>query len=260
MNARLNSLRDYLRAKVQLKTPEEETDNIYKFEDEDLDRILLDAIKQHNPSYSLESLPREEEPFVLWLAEIEIYFSLASGNSRFYRISAEAGTEINRQQRVDHYMKLIEGRQRHYDTMWAQFTRLNPSQIETGDVYVKSPQTISRAWRLSDRPSINLESVTVRSTSVDLQWTVNRRSKSKYTLFKNTDLIVDEWEVPVWSEVAFLPLTKNSEVLMQTIDPTRNKYRAKDLLPNTKYHFAIVVIDELGKWGYSEITVETEEE
>lgn len=258
--ATLEQLRDALRERVRVKAPEEEADSIYKIPDEVLERTILESIYAHNPTYTIDTLPPQEVPFVMWLAEIEVYFNLASANSRYYSIMAEAGTQINRQERVSHYMRLIEGRQRHYDTMWAKFRELNPDTIQTGELIVRSPNTLHRAWRLSDRPSISLEVVRTTQTTADLQWSPYTKRRAKVSLYQHRGTIVDEWEIPLWHDGVFVPVSKDAKLLWSTLDPYRNKFRARDLKPGTKYHFAVVIQDTLGAWNYSEVRVETEAE
>lgn len=256
--ANLNTLVDILKSRVQLKAPEEETDVVYKVQPTVLEEIIIHSVSAHNPAYTVDTLPQEEEPFVLWLAEVEVYFALASGNSRFFSISAQ-GAEINKQQRVNHYMKLIEGRQRHYDTMWAKFKENNPNQVSTGEIYTFSPNALTRIWRLAERPSIVLQCVAKTPTTADLLWTV-KSSLNKYrvSVYKHSDLIVDEWEIPTWSDSTFIPINSNSTWLFSTNDLFINKYRVKGLVPDTLYKVAVVLVDNLGRWTHSEIELITD--
>lgn len=254
--ADLATLRSILMSRVQLKAYEQETDSTYKILSSTLDEIITNSVKAHNPSYTLANLPEEEVCFVLWLAEIEVYFDLASGNSRFFSISAE-GAEINKQQRVLHYIRLIEGRQRHYDAMWARFKELNPDQIKVSDIYTSSPNLLKRTWRLSPRPSIVLTAPVATSTSIDLQWTTEWKKAAKFVLYKHSSIIVDEWEEPIWHGGIKVPVAPTAEILFITVDKYRDKYRVRELTPATTYHFAVAMMDSLGRYGYNQITKTT---
>lgn len=255
--ASLEELRKVLRSRVGLKAPDEESDAVYKIPDEVLDEVLKNAAMAHNPSFTdITKVPEEQIPFVLILAEIEVYYALAAGNARFFSISAE-GAQINKQERVNHYMMLIQGRQQHYDMLWAKFKESNPNQIEAGEVIVRAPNLLNRAWRLTDRPSISLVVNKVRSDSVDISWDVSRKTKTRVNIYLHTDLIIDEWEIPIWADGVHIPISSKARLVWYSYNPFLNKFRIKGLKPNADYNIAAVVIDTLGKWNFSEITVTT---
>lgn len=250
-------LTSILRTRTRLKVPEEETDVIYTIPDSALQDIIEMSIKAHNPIYTATTLPENEICFVLWLSEIELFTMLCTGNAKFFKIQAQ-GAELNKQQRVTHYLKLIEGLERRYNIMWQHFLENNPDALQQGELIISSPHYLKRAYRLRERPSISLSTTSSTTNSIDLLW--DGFSKNKALNFRLYSLegnltIVDEYEI----EELFdgIPINKNSKLIYHTQDVNRNKYRVKNLKQNTVYEFAIVACTELGLWGYSEISAVT---
>jgi hypothetical protein len=256
--ADLVTLTSILRTRTKLKAYADETDIIYKISDPDLQEIIDMSVKAHNGSYTVTTLPEAEVCFVLWLSEIELFTELAAGNAKFFKIEAQ-GAELNKQQRVDHYLKLIEGLERRYNIMWQRFVENNPDRVTESELIISSPHYLERAYRLRERPSISLSITGSTLSTIDLTWDGFNRNKplnfKLYCLEGSNLVIVDEYDI----EELFdgIPINKSSELIYSTADVYRNKYRVKNLKSATSYTFAIIAFTDLGHWGYSEVTAST---
>lgn len=100
------------------------------FSDKELGAILKDAVKEHNPEYSIEDLPEEEEYLVLWLASISCWYALAAANAKQYKIGVE-GVNISKGERVGHYMRLATELQGKYN---ARVRSSDFASIEQGEL------------------------------------------------------------------------------------------------------------------------------
>lgn len=110
----------YFRKAVILKSPEVETDEAYKFTDEELWDMLTVSMWEHNPSYNEQNFPENELPFLMLLARKELYYRLATASAPFYPLSAE-GAELRKDYRFEHYMSLIRAITKEYDSLMERY-------------------------------------------------------------------------------------------------------------------------------------------
>lgn len=234
---------DYLRKSLLLKDPTIETDEAYKFTDEDLWEIIQLVIPNHNPSYTVDNYPDNETYFAILLAKKEIYYRLATSSAPFYPLEAE-GASLRKDYRFKHYMTLIRRVEIEYEQMWDKFERNIP--IKIGDIIIKSKHFTERNYNLADKPQIELTVDNIRDTSIDISWTKFDASKgmfSRYVVFVSTSPIYDEYEDEISSEANKIALIT---------DIHRTKFRIKDLNPNSTYHIAVVTEDLNKLQGFSE--------
>ena len=176
--ADLAKLTSTLMSRVQLKTPEQESDLVYQIPEGVIQDIIIDSIAVHNSNYTIINIPIAEVPFAMWLAEIEILYMLATGNARFFKIKGQ-GAELNKQDRVKNYMDIIRGIERKYDKTWTRFTKLNPMQIEVSEVIVKTPHHVDRTYRLLSRPTIFISIDAKTKNELDISWQSDDKSNKR---------------------------------------------------------------------------------
>ena len=238
----------YLRMSLVLKDPDIETDEAFKFTDDELWSIIQLVIPNHNPSYTVENYPINERYFAVLLAKKEVYYRLATASAPFYPLKAE-GAELRKDYRFQHYLALIRRVEAEYTLMWDKFD--SNRTIEIGDVLLQSKHFTARNYQLATIPTVELSIGTVRSDSIDVSWTkfdVPVGMFSNYSLYISETPIYDEYENTIdrkAKKVAFI------------IDYHRDKYRIKGLTPSTTYFVAIVSEDINKLKGVSEIVVET---
>lgn len=258
--ADLSKFQEVLRARFKLKALEQESDLIYKIDDLELESIINLAVVAHNASYTLDTLPQAEEPFVLWLAEIELLYMFASANARFFSISA-SGAAVNKQERVNHYLSIIDRLQRKYDSSWERFLSLNPEQIEVANSFIKGVSYGARVASLAQLPTVKLEVVKNTDTTADLQWKfITKLEPSIVYLYQSNSLIIDEWEEPVWMNGVHVPILPNAVNIFKVNNKFRDKFRVKNLQPATPYNFAAIVVDKGSRWNHHEVTMTTASE
>jgi len=257
--ADLKKFQEVLRSRFKMKALVEESDLIYKIEDSELEDVINLGITAHNPKYTLQTLPAAEEPFILWLAEIELLYMFASANARFFSISA-SGASVNKQERVQHYLSIIDRLQKKYDSAWERFLSLNPEQIEVGEVFINNAISKGRTKRLAKLPTIELVAVRQTENSVDLQWNyISHLEPSVINIWQSKSLIVDEWEEPIWYNGVQIPVMPDSMPIFRTNNRFRDKFRAKNLEAGTLYNFAAIIVDKGNRWKHHEIKVTTNE-
>jgi hypothetical protein len=96
------ALMDDMLSRLQARIP---ADTQYPFTPDDLQQFLRDAVNQHSPDLSVESLPESEEYLVVWLALITVYTTLAARYAEDFDIKAGGG-EFKMEQPHVHYMNL----------------------------------------------------------------------------------------------------------------------------------------------------------
>lgn len=123
--------------------------NTRRFSDEELLRFVEDAIQRHNPSYGVDSLPREEEVFVLNLAKSMAFRTLAS----------DAVKRKGMDETVENLVSLADSFESLYDKDIERLQRVIPSPkltprqqnaMREGDVVV------GQAYRRSSRNGYNV--------------------------------------------------------------------------------------------------------
>lgn len=107
--AQLDDMLQRLKSRIPLDTQ-------YPFEDITLEQYINDAINQHNPQYSSETLPESEEYLVVWLALINVYLTLAAQYAEDFNIKANGG-EFDMEQPHIHYLNLARRLEEQYSTI-----------------------------------------------------------------------------------------------------------------------------------------------
>lgn len=244
---------EYLRKSLALKDPQIETDEAYKFTDDDLWDIIQLVIPTHNPSYTVENYPENEVYFAILLAKKEVYYRLAVASAPFYPLQAE-GAELRKDYRFEHYMSLIRRVEVEYTQMWEQFNSNRVLSIENGnvgDLVLRSKHFTPRNYNLASKPTVELNIDAVMSNSVDISWNKFDTSMGmfcSYSIYASENPIYDEYEDTI---------SKEAKKVAEIKDIHRTKFRIKDLNPNTHYYIAVVSEDLNKLRGISEQEIDT---
>lgn len=83
---------------------------------EEIDFELKNAVFRHNPDWTVETLPENEEYLVLKLAQISCLYTLASREAKNYRIGVD-GVSIDKAQRVRNYLAIAENLEKEYQSI-----------------------------------------------------------------------------------------------------------------------------------------------
>lgn len=92
------------------------SDTEYPFEDSDLQQLIIDAVNQHNPTYSVDTLPEPEEYLVIWVAMISVYTILATKYAESFSVRV-GSNQFELDQPHLHYMKLAKSLQDQYTNL-----------------------------------------------------------------------------------------------------------------------------------------------
>jgi hypothetical protein len=110
---------DDMLSRLQARIP---ADTQYPFDPADLEQFLRDAVNQHSPEYSVDSLPESEEYLVVWLALATVYTTLAAKYAEDFDIKAGGG-DFEMEQPHIHYMNLA-------NTLLKQYSDVAGSTIQ----------------------------------------------------------------------------------------------------------------------------------
>lgn len=243
-----SSLVTYLRKALVLRDPSIETDEAYKFTDDDLWEIIQLVIPNHNPSYTVENYPENEKYFAVLLAKKEVYYRLATASAPFYPLQAE-GAELRKDYRFEHYMSLIRRVEVEYTQMWGQFD--SNRTIDIGEAILQGKHFTQRNYDLASKPTVELTIDTIRSDSMDISWTkfnVPSGMFWNYSIYVSDTPIYDEYDDAI---------SKEAKKVAFITDSHRTKYRIKGLTPSTHYYIAVVSEDLNKLKGIAEQEIDT---
>jgi hypothetical protein len=218
------------------------------YSDDDLWDIVTNAVFEHNPLYTVDNFPVNEQPFLLMLCRKEIYFRLSTKEAPFYPIEAE-GASLRKDYRFNHYITLIEKITNDYESAWEKFQRNTPA--EAGEVILSNKHHTLRNYNLAEAPIVTAIVGIPTSTTADISWSkfdVFAGRFKQYKVYISTAPILD----------TFLNTISDSATQIAEINDIHVvKFRILNLQPNTKYYVLVASIDTNGLIGYSEVDFTT---
>ena len=224
-------------------------DPAFDYDEERLWAVINVAITAHNPNYTAETFPQNELNFLVLLAKKEIYYRMATATAPFYPLEAE-GASLRKDYRFTHYMALIRAVEEEYSIAWAKFKDSN-TKVQVRDCLISKYHFSDRNYNLAERPSVSLNIITIRDTSVDLSWNkfkVFSGIFDCYEIYISQSPIFDEFENTISSEAS---------LVYSITDIHNTKCRVKGLKPNTQYYVLCLSKDVNGLLGYKELTFKT---
>jgi hypothetical protein len=232
-----------LRKSLKLQDPSIETDEAYKFTDNELWDIAEQSTFEHNGLYTLTTLPDNEVFFVLMLCKKELYYQLATSTAPFYPIKAE-GAELRKDVRFDHYMQLIKTVSEEYYSKWELFS--SNTSVVAGNTIISSRHHTPRNTGLysSNNPNLVIDNFT--STEVCISWDKFNNLGGlfgSYAIYLSTSPIFDVYENTI---------TNNSTLVELITNIHRTCMRISNLESTTQYYILVMSQDINGLSGYSE--------
>jgi hypothetical protein len=214
--------------------------------DEQLELVLEVALSKESPSDDLDNLPSEVVYPLILVAKKELYFQLASKTAPLYPIGF-GDSSIKKNTRFDHYMTLIKQTETEYQNF-----KNTGQPIIAGDILLANRYYSKRNYERQAPPTVVLNLDAVYSNKVELSWTPSKVKRFyNYLLYKSAEQIVD-----LYSQES-LKVYPTAEQIVDIRDLHSNRYRIEGLQSSTLYHVAVIVQEDNGLKGYSEITFTT---
>lgn len=253
----LKALVDYVRQSCMIDDPNVVEDSNYLLlKDEDIEVIIRIAYSRLKPYKHL--LNEEEDSIypVILQAKREIFTRLALKCANEFDLKGTSGT-LFKDQKFKHYMSLVDNISVEWDNyIKEQEANADVSNTDSfnslaqGDIFLTGKYFTKRNKDFANKPVISLKVDNVYDTYVELSWKLKRINRfSMYNIYiNNTNNIIDNYTMEIKGQNVF-----------STNDIHRDKFRLKDLTPNTLYHIAIIVQEQNGLYGYDELTFVTKE-
>lgn len=257
----IKELVEYLKTSLFIIDPEtgntiNDDPEFVALSDSHLEHVLKVAMSNVNSRKSIEEIePIDVYPVVL-LARREIYYTLATKSAPLYDMSvagSAGASSIMRNQRFNHYMKLVEGVNDEYKLYMStgQGGRALQSSDVIGEVLLPSRYYTPRNYTLANKPTIKLQIDTIYPEEVEIHWKgiqVDRFKQYKIYLGEETS-IIDKYGGSL--------IKKGSRLIDTITDFHIRHFRVSNLKPNTEYYIAIVIEELNGLKGYNELTFTT---
>ena len=213
---------------------------------EELESVIIVALSKESPKNTVDNIPMDVLYTVILVAKKELYYQLASKSAPLYPLSLGDDGGVKKNVRFDHYMKLITEVNKEYDTFKSTGT-----PISVGNILLPSRYFSKRNYDLATPPSGVLIADLVKSTSVELIWTVRDINRFySYLLYKSSEPIVDLY--------AKDPIKTSAVKVTEIFDIHKTTFRIEGLTPSTLYYVALVVQEANGLKGFSEISFITQ--
>jgi hypothetical protein len=193
-------------------------------------RIINQIVAERG--FTVESLPSDEEGYVLLLVKKEIYLRLATSTAAEWNVETEF-TKLLKSTRFDHYIKLLQFIQKDVDQL------INSGQfsfVEYADVIIDGKNGTARNYNTSLAQDVKLTISNITADSVDLDWNIFNTAIARFLAYRirySTEELYDEYENPPY-------LTSNFQSVKIT-DIKRTKYRIKNLESNTTYYITLTL-------------------
>lgn len=253
----LKALIDYIRESCMIDDPSVvEDSNFLILEDKDIEVIIRIAYSRLSPFKHLLNEGEDSIYPITLQAKREIFTRLALKCANEFDLKGTSGT-LFKDQKFQHYMSLVD----RINTEWDTFIREQEantdvsntdsfSSLAQGDIFLSGKYFSQRNKDFANKPVISLNVDNIYDTYVEVSWKLKRINRfSMYNiLISNTNNIIDNYTMEIKGQNVF-----------KTTDIHRDKFRIKDLTPNTLYHIAIIVQEQNGLYGYDELTFVTKE-
>ena len=253
----VDKLVKYLRLSVKVQDSSDNTvekDSKYiEMSDDDLALILEVVATRNYKLTSLNFITSEMVYPLTLLAKKELFFTLAVTNAPLFNMTADNNNQLYKEQRFNHYMKLIE----QVDAEFNQYMEDGGSSgtnntLTTYDVLLTTRYTTKRNWDKGERPFVIAYLDDVGSDYVCVHWDY------KTNLFNRCDLYLSRFNIYDPYAVKDSQKILKGSTLVQTLhNAQQTKLKVSGLKPDTGYYLLVVVTNMTGLKGYYQLEFET---
>ncbi len=242
----------FLKSSVHIQDPEIDNDSGYlAMSDEDLELYLTVALsRDFSKVRSLDEVPEATVYPLMLLAKKELYYALAVIEAPLYDMGADNNNYLKREQRFQHYMKLIGQIDTEYERYLDDNATGTDNTLTTYDVLL-SNRYYTRNYRSKGvAPVVSLYADNVGTDSVELSWDSVVINFSEFRIYISEQPIYDPYNLEK-------PISDTAKLLFRVREDTSHKCRINDLKQNKVYYILIEYIDKCGLKGFSQIVIDT---
>lgn len=249
----------YLRLNVNIQLPDGTQDSAYlSMSDEDI-LLYLNVVltRDFSDVPSLDYLPNQDVYPLVLLAKKELYYALAVMSAPQYDLGADNNNYLKRDQRFQHYMKLIAQADKEYQDYLDNGGGLSEdgagNTLSSFDVLLSNRYYTKRNYEKGAIPAPILYVDEVTDTYVEVHWKNKVRKFAWCNVYLSTEKIVDQYLV------GQSKIVDKSTLVQHLIDARQVSLRLEGLNPNTTYYVAVELVDMSSLTGYAEVEITTAE-
>ena len=244
----------YLRLNVQLQDPDGAIvdPEFLSLTDEDVLLYLNVVLTRDFPQVeSLDNLPTEDIYPLILLAKKELFFALAVKQAPLFDIGADNNNYLKRDQRFEHYMKLIAQVDKEYN----QFNEDGgaggkQNTLTSYDVLLSDRYATKRNYEKGVTPVLSVYVGGVTETTIEVYWKVSMSRFFQYKVYISTKPILDEYNL-------INPVSSDAKLVTTIQNVHDTGCRIEGLLPNTNYHIVVTATEMSSLTGKKEIQATT---
>lgn len=225
--------------------------------DTQLQEWVVASLAQHNPSYTLGSLPSAEAPLVKYLTWILVCYWRANKAAKYYSVSGRDGSS-NKAEVMRNNLDMAEKLREQYEKLAKQMGVDPAPAIIVSDITkfdpTESAMTPDNAHNPPNTPTLTLTHYDDVGGTVRLSWTKASPASTfiRYRIFYSTT--TDEiYDVSTLDEDygTYSGISPDATLLRTVDDIQRLGTLVENLDPGEDYHFAVMVEDTNGRTAVS---------
>lgn len=242
------SIIDFLKGSVIGQDPSIVYDEEFNPTDEQLKGILEYALVFIDPTASLSDIhPKQIYPLILY-AKKEIFLRLATKSAPLYKI-VNPDIRLDKGDRFDHYIQLV----RLVDNDIYNFNSCGGSfEIEAKEVLLSDRYFSRRNYDLSKAPYIKVSLDKAYIDKIEISWKTENIKR-----FEKVMIYILEGNAKMFDEYNKNAINEKAQLIDTLYDIHYDHYRINSLKPNTKYSVLVVLCEQNGLQGFSELGVST---
>lgn len=237
----------YLRHNVSIQDPEGVVqDSAYlSMTDEDIILYMNVALTRNFPSVpSLDYLPAEYVYPVILLSKKELYFSLASKEAPLFDIGADNNNYLKRDQRFQHYMKLVKQAEDEYKD-YMENGGAGANTLTSFDVLLSNRYATTRNYEKGAVPALALYIGLITDNSVEISWAVKMSRFQEYRVYVSEFPIVDLCDI-------HNHIAEGAKKVAVIKDVHQTACRIEGLTSGTTYYVAVAAVEKSSLIGYGQ--------
>lgn len=219
--------------------------------DADILSFLQIAILRDYPEHTPDTLPTSCIYPVILLAKKELYSKLAVIAAPDYMIAADNNNYLKREQRFEHYYKLIDQVNVEYEAYQRDGGTNNT--LTSYDVLLSDRFYTEYNYNRAPAPEVKFSLGEVTPTTAELLWAVKLARFKHYSVYLST-------EEPVFDEFRVGDkVSGTARPVIRIGDARQMKFRLEGLTPFMFYYVGLEVADRSGLTSYAQMSFSTPE-